>query len=111
MHKTHIFDQKNNAKLFFYRPTYPILFQTVTGNKQFLFLGLIHQLFSFWKKGLIMQIIGADYQCIYDEKCCFNYAFHKAQAAPAVLEDAGVVFVILVMCVCDNDVISGIIGA
>ena len=37
MHKTHIFDQKNNAKHFFYRPTYPIFFQTVTGNKQFIF--------------------------------------------------------------------------
>ena len=30
MHKTHIFD----------RPTYPIFFQTVTGNKQHFFLGL-----------------------------------------------------------------------
>ena len=26
--------------IFFYRPTYPISFRTVTGNKQFLFLGL-----------------------------------------------------------------------
>ena len=43
MHKTHIFDQKNNPpKNCFYRSTYPILFQTVTGNKQFLFLGLKH---------------------------------------------------------------------
>ena len=42
MHKTHIFDQKENAKkIYFYRPTYPIFLQTVTGNKQFLFLGLI----------------------------------------------------------------------
>ena len=31
MHKTHSFDQKNNEKFFF----------TVTGNKQFLFLGLM----------------------------------------------------------------------
>ena len=42
MHKTHIFDQKNNAKkIKDYWPTYPIFFRTVTGNKQFLFLGLI----------------------------------------------------------------------
>ena len=27
-------------KNYFYRPTYPIFFRTVTGNKQFLFLGL-----------------------------------------------------------------------
>ena len=26
MHKTHIFDQKNNANIFFYQPTYPIFF-------------------------------------------------------------------------------------
>ena len=41
MHKTHIFDQKNNAKKKrFYWPTYPIFFQTVTGNKEYFFLGL-----------------------------------------------------------------------
>ena len=42
MHKTHIFDQKNNAKKFFLTdlPTL-FFFWTVTGNKQFLFLGLI----------------------------------------------------------------------
>ena len=40
MHKTQIFDQKNNAKKKFYRPTYPIFLRTVTGSKQFLFLGL-----------------------------------------------------------------------
>ena len=28
-------------KKYFFRPTYPIFFRTVTGNKQFLFLGLI----------------------------------------------------------------------
>ena len=41
MQKKKIFDQKNNAKKKKkYRPTYPIFFRTVTGNKQFLFLGL-----------------------------------------------------------------------
>ena len=25
----------------FYRPTYPIFFRTVTGNKEFIFLGLV----------------------------------------------------------------------
>ena len=41
MHKTHIFDQKKNPKKnFFYRLTYPIFLRTVTGNKQFIFLGL-----------------------------------------------------------------------
>ena len=41
MHKTHISDQKYNAKLFFYRPTYPIFSRSVTGNKQTKILGLI----------------------------------------------------------------------
>ena len=41
MHKTHIFDQKNNAKKNIL-PTYlPYFFQSVTGNKQLIFLGLI----------------------------------------------------------------------
>ena len=36
----HIFDQRNNAKKIIL-PTYlPYFFRTVTGNKQFLFLGL-----------------------------------------------------------------------
>ena len=40
MHKTHIFDQKNNAKKHIF-PTYlPYFFRTVTGNKQFIYLGL-----------------------------------------------------------------------
>ena len=41
MHKTHIFDQKNNAKKYFFTDL-PTLFLggTVTGNKQFIFLGL-----------------------------------------------------------------------
>ena len=35
MHKSHIFDPKNNAKILFL-PTYlPYFFRTVTGNKQF----------------------------------------------------------------------------
>ena len=33
--------KKDNRNIFHYRPTYPIFFQTVTGNKQFLFLGLL----------------------------------------------------------------------
>ena len=43
MHKTHIFDQKKKCKFFFftYLPTYPIFFHTVTGNKQYFFLGLV----------------------------------------------------------------------
>ena len=41
MQKTHIFDQKNNTKKYIL-PTYlPYFFQTVTGNKQYFFLGLI----------------------------------------------------------------------
>ena len=40
MHKTHIFDQNNNAKKIFL-PTYlPYFFRIVTGNKQLIFLGL-----------------------------------------------------------------------
>ena len=48
MHKTHIFDQKNYAKKKrrFYRPTYPIFFRTVTGNKQLFFLGLNRDMIS-----------------------------------------------------------------
>ena len=45
MHKTHIFDQKELCKKnFFTDPTYPIYFRTVTGNKQFIFLGIIGHL-------------------------------------------------------------------
>ena len=36
-------------KNLFYRPTYPIFSRTVTGNKQFIFLGLIDNLeFIIW---------------------------------------------------------------
>ena len=40
MHKTHIFDQKNNQKKYILATYLPYFFQTVTGNKQFLFSGL-----------------------------------------------------------------------
>ena len=41
MHKTHIFDQKNNAKkIFFTDLPSTLFFQAVTGNKQLIFLGL-----------------------------------------------------------------------
>ena len=35
--------KKIMQEFFFYRPTYPIFLRTVTGNKQFLFLGLKNQ--------------------------------------------------------------------
>ena len=41
MHKTHIFDQKNNAKNIFLLTYLPYFFRTVTGNKKYIFLGLI----------------------------------------------------------------------
>ena len=46
MHKTHFLDQKNTAKKNFL-PTYlPYFFQAVTGNKQFIFLGLMEKCYS-----------------------------------------------------------------
>ena len=30
-------------QIFFYRPTYPIILQTITGNKHYFFLGLIQK--------------------------------------------------------------------
>ena len=46
MHKTQIFDQKNNAKKNIF-PTYlPYFFRAVTGNKQLIFLGLIKNILS-----------------------------------------------------------------
>ena len=40
MHKTHIFDQKNNAKIFFYRPTYPNYFRRLQETNNIFFLAL-----------------------------------------------------------------------
>ena len=42
MRKTHIFDQKNNAKKINFNHLPTLFFRTFTGNKQFIFLGLIH---------------------------------------------------------------------
>ena len=57
MHKTHIFDQKNNAKKK-PLPTYlPYFFRTVTGNKHFIFLGLIIK-HSAWSWGKLPKYIG-----------------------------------------------------
>ena len=39
-------------KDFFYQPTYPIFFRTITGNKQFIFLGLIQNDAKKMKKDL-----------------------------------------------------------
>ena len=40
MHKTHIYYQKNNAKKIFFTNLPTLFFRTVTGNKQYFFLGL-----------------------------------------------------------------------
>ena len=37
MHKTNIFDQKNNANFFYCRPTYPIFFQTLQETNNIFF--------------------------------------------------------------------------
>ena len=40
MHKTHIFDQNDYAKNYFFADLPTLFFQTVTGNKVYFFLGL-----------------------------------------------------------------------
>ena len=40
MHKKHIFYQKNNASKIFFTNLPTLFFLTVTGNKQYFFLGL-----------------------------------------------------------------------
>ena len=64
MHKTHIFEQKNNLKIF-YRPTYPI-FSWPLQETNYFFLGVVIHMelktvpfrdFLMSEKGLIMKSI------------------------------------------------------
>ena len=60
--------------IFFYRPTYPIFFRTITGNKQFIFLGLSitdpsHK-----------HIHVCSIECIFTVKVCKLLGYHANKA-------------------------------
>ena len=59
-------------KKFFYRPTYPIFFRTITGNKQLLFLGL---------KVTINNILGATVNSRKSQTLFINYGFRWLMVA------------------------------
>ena len=65
--------KKIMQKFFFYRPTYPIYLRTVTGNKQFLFLGLTKLQRCTWSwSWLVLKI---QYKCriIYLKTSHYEY--------------------------------------
>ena len=47
MYKTHIFDQKNNVKFFFYQPTYPIFFRPLQETNFFSWPYIEHENFKY----------------------------------------------------------------
>ena len=61
-----------------YRPTYPIFFRTVTGNKLFIFLGLATEL-----------IISRD---LHFQEMPFGYSFHKVCIETSLLDVVWVYF-------------------